>query len=84
MMISSNLGPPPCPLAGTAGLAHPLGGGLGVSVHVGDVNIATKADHVAETKDGQKGEQLLIAKTAIGEDSDAAAGRHEFGQLPEA
>ncbi len=40
--------------------------------------------YIAEAKLGEKGEQLLIAEAAIGKDGDAAAGRHELGQPPQA
>src|ERR1700689_5106598 len=64
--------------------ADPLGGGFDGSVRGGDVNVAAKADHVAKAKFREKGEQRLITEAAIGEDGDAAAGGHQFGQPPEA
>jgi hypothetical protein len=57
-------------LAGTAAAAHPLGRRLGGSVCVGDVNVATKADHVAEPQLSEIGEQLLIAKAVKWEGAD--------------
>ena len=70
-------------LPGAPALSHPFGGGPGGSVCVGDLNVAAKADHVAEAEFREKGEQLLIAETAIGENGDAAAGGCEFGQTPQ-
>ena len=71
-------------LAGTPTLAHPFRGGLGDADRVGDVDVAAEPDHVAEAQFARKGEQLLIAEAAIGEDGDVAAGGHEFGQPPQA
>src|SRR3978361_2166566 len=67
-------------LPGPPALSHPFGGGPGGSVRVGDLNVAAKADHVAEAEFRKKGEQLLIAEAAIGKNGDAAAGGYEFGQ----
>jgi hypothetical protein len=66
--------------AGAAALAHPGGSWLAGSVCVGDMDVATKADHVGKAKFRQKAKQFLIAEAAIGEDGDAASGRHELGQ----
>lgn len=48
------------------------------------MNVAAKADHVAKAQARQIGEQLLITEATIGQDGDAAAGGHEFGQPPQA
>ena len=71
-------------LAGASALADPLGGGFAGSIRVSDVNVATKADHVAKAKFREKGEQLLITEAAISEYGDAAVGEYEFGQPPQA
>jgi hypothetical protein len=71
-------------LAGAAALADPFGSGLGLPVGIGDVDVAAKADHVAEAQLGQEGEQLLVAEATIGQDGDPASGRHEFRQATQA
>src|ERR1700709_1481817 len=69
-------------LSSAPALSHPCGGGPGGSVRVGDLNVAAKADHVAEAEFREKGEQLLIAEPAIGENGDATTGGDEFRQTP--
>src|SRR4051812_10063650 len=71
-------------LASAPALSHPIGGEPGGSVCVGDLDVAAKPDHVAEAEFRKKGEQLLIAEPAIGENGDAAAGGCELGQTPQA
>ena len=48
------------------------------------MDVATEANDVVEAKLAKEGEQLLVAEAAIGQDRDTAAGRHEFGQPPQA
>jgi len=50
----------------------------------GDVNVATKADHVAEAQRGQKAEQLLIAEAAIRQDGHTAPRGEQFGEAAQA
>ena len=71
-------------LAGASTLAHPLGGGFGLPVGIGDLDVAAKADDVVKAEFAEEREQLLIAEAAIGQDGDPAAGRDEVGQTVQA
>jgi hypothetical protein len=71
-------------LAGASALAHPVRGRLGLTVRGSDVDVAAKADHVAEAQRGQEGEQLLIAEAAVGRDGHAATGGEQFGEAAQA
>ena len=65
--------------ASASTLAHPIGRGLGLSIGVGNLDIATEADNVIKAKLTEKGKQLLVAEATVGQNSNAARRRHEFG-----
>jgi len=71
-------------LAGTAAFAHPIGRRLGLAIFGGDVDVAAETNDIAEPQFAQEGEQLLIAKAAVGQDRHPASWRHEFGQAAQA
>lgn len=71
-------------LAGTAALAHPFGRRPAFAVRVGDADVAAEADHVAEAQRAQKGEQLLVAKAAVGQDRHPDIRRQRLGQAAQA
>jgi hypothetical protein len=71
-------------LAGPPVLANPLSRRLGQPIGSGDMDVAAKANDVVEAKSAQLGEQLLVAKPAVGQDRDQASWRHELAQAPQA
>jgi hypothetical protein len=71
-------------LAGPPALANPLSRRLGQPIGIGDMDVAAKANDVVEAKFAELGEQLLVAKPAVGQDRDQASWRHELAQAPQA
>ena len=71
--------PSEVPLAGAAGLAHPLGRRPGLAILGGDADVAAEADRLAEAQFAEEGEQLLVAEAAVSQDRHPAPRRHQFG-----
>jgi hypothetical protein len=65
-------------LARPTRLADPFGGGPSLARGIGDVDVATKADDIAEAEISEMGEQFVIAEAAVGQDGDTATGRDEL------